>query len=91
MKYSFIEKKDSARSNIKLSIELCTLMFVICALSLLIYFAKAPKTVETEMEENDIVSVFEETDAYYFFDFDEIEKTSEGVYEFYNKTERKIS
>lgn len=90
MKYTIIEKKDNIKGRVKLSLELCMLTFVICALSLLVYFAKAPEKEEVITNDDDVVSVFEESDTYYFFGFDEVEEMQGGVDEFDKFKERKL-
>lgn len=82
MKYTIIEKKENIKSRIKKSLELCMLAFVICALSLFMYFLKAPDKEEIMTSDDDIVSVFKESDAYYFFGFNETEEIRVGVDEF---------
>lgn len=81
MKYNFLIIKDSINKKIKLGGELCLLAFVICALSLMVYFAKKPDEPSLKYENEELVSVFKESDLYDFFDFDEIDKTEGGVYE----------
>ncbi|MBQ7352424.1 MAG: hypothetical protein IJW54_00305 [Clostridia bacterium] len=91
MKYTIIEKKDNIKGRVKASLELCLLTFVICALSLFVYFAKAPEKEEVITNDDDIVSVFKESDAYYFFGFDEIEEMRGGVEKFDNFKEHKTA
>ena len=86
MKYSFETKKDTIKNKMKIACELCSLAFVICALTLMFYLAKSPFEITVIDDDEEIVSVFKESELYYFFDFDEATKTEEGVYDFNDKS-----
>ena len=85
MKYNFVTRKESISKKIKLCGELCLLAFVICALSLMVYLAKSPGEPSVSYEDEELISVFKESDMYDLFGFDEIEETGEGVWEISSK------
>ena len=82
MKYTFYEKKNNIKKRINIACELICLAFVVCVLALLVFWVKIKDTPTAKQKDEELVSVFKETELYNFFGFDEIEKTGEGVWQF---------
>ncbi|MBR2443813.1 MAG: hypothetical protein IKB27_00240 [Clostridia bacterium] len=82
MKYKLNKvKKEELKSKIKNTIEVMSLVFVLGAFTMLMYFAtKDTKTIEYNENES-ISEVFKEIGIYDMLDFDEIQKTSGDVVE----------
>ena len=74
MKYTFCEKKNSIKKKINIACDLICLAFVVCVLTLLVFWVKIKDTPAVRKEDEELVSVFEETELYDFFGFDEIEE-----------------
>lgn len=88
MKYRLNKvNKEELKNKIKNSIEIISLVFVLGAFTMLMYFAtKDTKTIEYNENEN-ISEVFKEIGIYDMLDFDEIQKTSEDVAEISQKSD----
>ncbi|MBQ7906574.1 MAG: hypothetical protein IJ309_01225 [Clostridia bacterium] len=82
MKYRLIKSnKEEIKSKIKNTLEVMSLVFVLSAFTMLMYFAtKDTKTIEYN-ENNSVAEVFKETGLYDALDFDEIDKTGGDVAE----------